>query len=101
MSMQPEGFPSLACFLLFWEEKFFPDFLPPCPPRDFSMCPIGQIWVTRPSLARGEAEKQFAFLAFTVGQARKKGSGEEQPNKSISHSALSALHELGLHRSDV
>lgn len=64
------------------------------------MCPIGQIWVTWPSLAR-EAEKQFAFSASTVGQARKKGSGEEQPNECIGHSALSALHERGLHRSDV
>lgn len=47
------------------------------------------------------SQKQFAFSASTVGQARKKGSGEEQPNECIGHSALSALHELGLHRSDV
>lgn len=87
--MQPEGFPSLACFLLFWEEKFFPDFLPPCPPRDFSMCPIGQIWVTWPSLARGEAEKQLHFQPLQWDK-----QGRKAVKRSSQTRVLAIAHSL-------
>ena len=40
--MQPEGFPSLACFLLFWEENFFPDFCLPAPQETFLCDPLAK-----------------------------------------------------------
>lgn len=100
MLVQPGDLPTLASSLLFREEKFFPESLPPCPPapqQTLLYASLARFGSHGYLLAIWKAGKQVSgFFSLCTGrQARQKGTREEQPTKSVS--TVPVRSELGLH----